>query len=215
MPVFSRLRLPPPPRRRRLQALLAAAAGAAALAACGGGGALDNAPNVANPAGTATGQSLSFAYFQRCVQPVLSRDLTVRLGNATTLASCAASGCHDNTNGTGGALRLNKNAPAVDLANTLLTPEQIRATEMYRNFYSSQGESIIGNPLSSRMLTKPLVRNVLHGGGLIFDNPDTPEARILRYWISRPMPSGQDEFSSAAAAMFTPADIVNGQCNVD
>jgi hypothetical protein len=209
-------RPPSPPTARRLsQALLAVAGGALLVSACGGGGALDNAPTVSNPPGSATGQALSFAYFQRCVQPVLSRDLTVRLGNATTQASCAASGCHDNVAGTGGALRLNKNAPAIDLASTTLTPEQIRATEMYRNFYSSQGESIVGNPLASRMLTKPLVRNVLHGGGLVFDNPDTPEAKVLRYWISRPMPAGQDEFSAAAAAMFTPPDIVTGQCNVD
>jgi hypothetical protein len=46
---------------------------------------------------------------------------------------------------------------------------------------------------------------VLHGGGQIFANADTSEARVLSFWISRPMPQGQDEFSSAAASMFSAA----------
>jgi hypothetical protein len=29
------------------------------------------------------------------------------------------------------------------------------------------------------------------------------------------MPEGQDEFSSAADALFTPADAATGECNVD
>lgn len=208
----------PPQRIRRAPlapALLAIAGSALVLAACGGGGAFDNAATIANPQGSATGQKLSFAYFQRCVQPVLRAQLPITINGATSVNSCAAGGCHDNATGTGGALRLTQGAPDVDLSDMTLTPEQIRATEMYRNFYSAQGESILGNPLASRLLTKPLVQGVLHGGGLIFHSADDPEAKVLRYWISRPMPSGQDEFSAAAANLFTPADIVNGACNTD
>jgi hypothetical protein len=89
----------------------------------------------------------------------------------------------------------------------------VRTTAIYRNFFSAQGSSVIGAPSQSRMLTKPLVQGVLHGGGVIFADANDPNARLLAYWISRPMPQGQDEFSSAAAAMFTPQDPTTGTCN--
>jgi hypothetical protein len=199
------------PKRRPLPRSAAAAALATLVAAGCGGGALDNPDSVRNPAG-ATGQKLSFAYFQRCINPVLLRPLQVNINGQISINTCASSGCHDNASGTGGALRLLGSAAAVDLS---LAPQQIRASDMYKNFYSSLGESVVGQPDASRMLNKPLVRGVLHGGGLIFENPDTPEAKLIRYWISRPMPASQDEFSTAAATMFTPADPDTGACNTD
>jgi hypothetical protein len=36
---------------------------------------------------------------------------------------------------------------------------------------------------------------------------------VFEYWISHPMPQGQDEFSVAADALFTPPDPVAGACN--
>jgi hypothetical protein len=183
------------------------------LGSCGGGNPLDNPEDVANPAGSLNGQKLSFAYFQRCVMPILKASLPVTINGVTALNSCAAGGCHDNGTGTGGALRLLSGAVPVDLSTPGLTPAAIRATEMYRNFYSAQGETLIGNPDASRLLNKPLVRTVLHGGGVIFASDTDANARIIRYWITRPMPSGQDEFSSAAASLFTPADINTGVCN--
>ena len=190
----------------------ALATGAALLAACGGGGALDNPPNLANPPGT-SGQKLSFAYFQRCVNPVLNQPLPVILNGSTSLNTCASAGCHDNTTGTGGALRLLGQATAVDPAT--LSADAIRATDMYKNYYSSLGESVVGAPDQSRMLNNPLVRGVLHGGGLIFENTSSREAQLIRYWISRPMPQGQDEFSAAANTMFTPPDPATGACNTE
>ncbi|HRD98206.1 MAG TPA: hypothetical protein PLA97_17620, partial [Rubrivivax sp.] len=95
------------------------------------------------------------------------------------------------------------------------TPDAVRASDMYKNYYSSLGETVVGNPDQSRLLNKPLVRNTLHGGGLVFESADDPSARLIRYWINRPMPAGQDEFSSAANAMFTPADPATGACNSD
>ena len=35
----------------------------------------------------------------------------------------------------------------------------------------------------------------------------------IAYWISRPMPQGQDEFSTASNGMFTPAEPNVGTCN--
>jgi len=179
-----------------------------ALLACGGG-ALDNAETVNNPAGV-SGQKLSFAYFQRCVNPVLTQP--VPLGSSGTSNTCAAGGCHDNTTGTGGALRLVGGAAPVDLA---AVPADVRTADIYKNYYSSLGEAVVGTPDQSRLLNKPLVRGVLHGGGVIFDSPDAAAAKTIRYWVNRPMPQGQDEFSAAANSMFTPADPVTGACNTD
>ena len=198
-------------RPRTVFSLLAAAAAAAGLAACGGGSPLDNPSTVANPAG-AQGQKLSFAYFQRCVNPVLNLPLRVNINGAVTVNTCASSGCHDNTSGTGGALRLFGTAAAVSLS---LAPEAVRVSDMYKNYYSSLGETVVGSPEQSRLINKPLVRGVLHGGGLIFDSPDDAAAKLIRYWVNRPMPQGQDEFSVAANTMFTPADPVNGVCNTE
>ncbi len=174
------------------------------LAGCGGSNPLDNPPTVSNPANPG-GQRLSFAYFQRCIDPIFN---TV-LGNNT----CAASGCHSDRDGTGGALRIVPGAQAIDLTNPANTPEVIRATAMYRNFYSAQGMTLLSAPSDSRLLTKPLVRGVLHGGGQIFSNDQDPNVRRILYWISNPAPQGQDEFSAATYNMFTPADPNVGTCN--
>jgi hypothetical protein len=96
-----------------------------------------------------------------------------------------------------------------------LTPDAVRTSDMYKNFYSSLGETVVGSPDQSRLVNKPLVRGVLHGGGLIFESAEDPAAKLIRYWINRPMPQGQDEFSTAANTMFTPADPVAGACNTD
>ena len=196
-------------RRTNVTRLLCAAA--ASLVACGGGGPLDNPEVVSNPSG-ASGQKLSYAYFQRCVNPVLKLPLSVTIAGVVSTSTCAAAGCHDNTNGTGGALRLYGAAPLVDLT---LAPAVVRASDMYKNYYSSLGATVVGNPDQSRLINKPLVRGVLHGGGVIFDRPDDPAIKLIRYWVNRPMPQGQDEFSVAANTMFTPADPVTGTCNTD
>lgn len=196
-----------------VRAAFTAAGLACVLAACGGDeNPLDNPPTVQNPPGTG-GQKLSFVYFQKCIQPIFLAQLQINQGGVISTNTCAAAGCHDNATGTGGAFRLLGNAQPVDLSNPANTPDAIRTTDMYKNFYSAQGEVVFGAPLSSRLLTKPLTLNVLHGGGLIFLSESDPNVMLIRYWISRPMPQGQDEFSSAANGMFTPADPNVGTCN--
>ena len=183
------------------------------LAACGGdGNPIDNPPTIQNPQGTG-GQKLSFIYYQKCINPIFLALLRVNQNGVISTNTCAAAGCHDNATGTGGAFRLLGNAQPVDLTNPANTPDVVRATDMYKNFYSSQGEVVFGAPLSSRLLTKPLLLNVLHGGGLIFEGENDPNVQKIRYWIGRPMPQGQDEFSAAANSMFTPADPNVGTCN--
>ena len=184
------------------------------LAACGGDGSnpVGNPPEVSNPVG-AVGQKLSFAYFQKCINPIFVARLQINIGGAISTNTCAGSGCHDNSTGTGGALRVVANAQPVDLSDPANTPEVIRATDMYKNFYSAQGSVVIGSTTQSRLLTKPLVLNVLHGGGLIFDDLNDPNARLMQYWMTHPAPNGQDEFSTATYSMFTPANL-SGTCNV-
>lgn len=164
-----------------------------ALAACGGGNPLDNPDSVSNPATSGEGRALSFVYFQACVQPVLTTPVPGPGGSNT----CAGAGCHDSRNGTGGALRLDGAATAADLS---LPADQLRATAMYRNFVSAQGVTVIGNATASLLLAKPRLAGVLHGGGLIFQG-DSSATQRLTYWISRPMPPGQDEFSAAGLAL--------------
>ena len=200
---------------RSTRRALAAAACLAALqlAGCGGGGnsnPLDNPPVVANPAGT-SGQKLSFVYFQKCINPIFLARLLV--GGSSSTNTCASSGCHDDVSGTGGAFRVVQTAATIDLADPANAPGTVRTTDMYKNFYSAQGSVVIGDASHSRLLTKPLVRGVLHGGGLIVLDDNDPNARLLQYWISRPVPQGADEFSATAASMFTPADPATGSCN--
>lgn len=189
------------------------AAGLVALAAgCGGGNPLGNPPRVENLQSEG-GQKLSFAYFQKCINPILLAQLQVNQGGVVSSNSCAGSGCHDNANGTGGAFRVVPSAQPLDTSDPANTPDVIRASDIYKNFYSSQAATFIGSPAQSRLLIKPLVANVLHGGGLIFESDQDPNVKLMQYWISRPVPEGQDEFSSAADSMFTPPDAALGTCN--
>lgn len=204
-----------PGRGARVAALaFALAAGAVVVAGCGGGSnPLDNPPNVVNPPG-GEGRRLSFAYFQRCVFPVLLAELPLLRDGQTGFNTCAGGGCHDDATGTGGALRVLRGASVIDLRDPGLTPELIRATDMYRNYYSAQGVTIPGDAEHSRLLAKPLLRNMLHGGGLIFETEDDPNAMLLRYWIEHPMPASQDEFGPAGNGMFSPPDAQTGRCRI-
>ena len=208
------------PHARRLATSLTAlkaltALTALALAGCGGSSSnpFDNPATVANEPGSVTGQKLAFAYFQKCINPIFLAQLPIQLNGTTSINTCAGSGCHASATGTGGAFRVVPAATNVDLSVTANTPDVIRATDMYKNFYSAQGEVIVGSTTQSRLLLKPQLLNVLHGGGLIFPAATDPNVKLIEYWISHPAPQGQDEFSTATYAMFTPADPKTGTCN--
>ena len=199
--------------RGRLVVSALAAGVLLALASCGGGGGsnpLGNPSTVENPPITG-GQRLSFAYFQKCINPIFIARLQIPGSSSTN--TCAGSGCHDTVTGTGGAFRVVPAAQPVDVLDPAQTPDAIRASDMYKNFYSAQGETVLGSTTQSRLLAKPLLLNVLHGGGLIFASEDDPNAKLIKYWISHPVPLGQDEFSTATYSMFTPADPNTGTCN--
>jgi hypothetical protein len=186
----------PSPRSGRFSITALVLMASLGLAACGGGGSnpLDNPAAISNPA-SVSGQRLSFAYFQKCVNPIFDKQLQILFSSSTSTNSCAGSGCHDAAFGTGGALRVVPLAQPLDLNDVANTADVIRASDMYKNFYSAQGEVVAGSPTQSRLLAKPLLLNVLHGGGLIFENTSDANALLIQYWISHPAPQGQDEFS--------------------
>ena len=126
-------------RARRSFAAICVAA-IALFAGCGGGGnPFGNPSNVSNPASVG-GQKLSFAYFQRCINPIFLAQLQINVNGVVSTNTCAGSGCHDDANGTGGAFRVVPGAQAVDVTNPANTADVIRATDMYKNFYSAQGD---------------------------------------------------------------------------
>ncbi|MEK8032197.1 hypothetical protein AACH06_15320 [Ideonella sp. DXS29W] len=200
-----------PARRRNVfKAGAAGLVAAGLLVACGGGNnPLDNPDDVQNPPG-GTGRKLAYAYFQRCIFPILLAQLPVHGGSGT--ATCAGSGCHDDSNGTGGALRVIRDAAPLDVTDPANTPDVIRASAMYKNYYSAQGVTIPGEASQSRLLAKPLLLNMLHGGGQIFDSAEDPNAKLIQFWIEHPAPRDQDEFSTATYGMFTPPDPNTGAC---
>lgn len=182
------------------------------LAGCGGSNPLDNPSTVSNPA-SGGGQALSYLYFEKCVNPIFFKLLPNPNGAGTN--TCGSSGCHL-PSGTGGAFRIIANAPVLELSDPANTPAVIQAGDMYKNYISAQGEVVIGNPSQSRLVDKPLLQNVLHGGGLIFANASDPNIKLMQYWISNPVPPGQDEFSSSTYSMFTPPyPDPNAQCNTN
>ena len=200
-----------------------AAFGAALLSACGGGGdPLSNPGNVSNPVQTG-GATLAFPYFEKCIFPIFIKPLPIVQNGVSSTNTCSGAGCHDSVTGTGGALRVIVGAAPVsdtDLTAAATVPAAalaLRATDMYKNFYSAQGTTVFGSPLQSRLFEKPLVLNVLHGGGRIFSSEGDPHMKLISYWISHPVPNGQDEFSSSSYSMFTPSldptTGVAGTCN--
>lgn len=183
----------------------------ASLAGCGGGGnPLDNADTIDNPSSTG-GRRLSFLYFQYCVNPIFDLLLPVRdpvTHQITSNNTCSSSGCHAAGVSTGGALTLE--AGALPLAYPTTGPlaqadiDALRAgRSIYRNFVSAQAVVVIGSPAQSLLINKPRVNNVLHGGGVIFETDSDPHVQTIRFWLQRPMPEGQDEFSrSLESSMF-------------
>jgi hypothetical protein len=183
------------------------------LASCGGSSPLGNPSTVSNPTQTSN-QSLSFAYFQRCINPIFLAQLQIQLNGATVTNTCSGAGCHAYATGAGGALRIVPTAQVIDVTNPANTPTVIQASDMYKNFLSAQAEVVIGSPTLSLLENKPLNRGVLHGGGLVFASDADPHIVLMNFWITNPEPSGQDEFSSANyATLFSNGDPVNGTCN--
>jgi hypothetical protein len=138
------------------------------------------------------GKKLSFAYYQKCINPILTAQLPIPGTSLTN--TCAAGGCHDSVSGSGGALRIVQGATNADLTAPINT-DAIHKTDMYKNFVSAQGQVVFADPAESRLVTKPLVKGVLHGGGRIFADDQDADVKLILYWMSHPAAQGQNEFS--------------------
>jgi hypothetical protein len=176
----------------------------ALLAACGGSNPLDNPPDISNGGGV-EGDKLSFAYFQKCVDPIVTT-------NVDPNKNCSNANCHA-PGGSGGAFRAITAATPISLVPPI-DATAARATDMYKNYRSAAGQTLIDAPGDSRLLNKPLLNGTLHSGGQIFANDQVTEARTIRFWISNPIPPGQDEFSAANySILFSNGNPVTGTCN--
>jgi hypothetical protein len=183
------------------------AAAALLLASCGGSSPLDNPPDVNNGgSGGTNGNRLSFSYFQKCVNPIVTTAVDPN-------KNCANAGCHG-PNGAGAAYRALIAAADVPLPVGAGQAETVRQTEdMYKNFRSAAGQATLTNVALSSLLTKPL-NTVIHRGGQIFPNASVTEAQIIRFWISNPVPATDDEFSASIDhILFSNGDPVTGTCN--
>ena len=187
---------------------------AALLAGCGGGGGnpLSNPDSVENPSGSVAGRKLSYAYFQFCINPIFNADLQVNINGNVSTNKCASSGCHDSVTGNGGSFRLVGSATnGTVTATTDAERTALRATPMYKNYYSAQGSTVVGSVALSNLLNKPRVFRVLHAGGTIFLDAADPNVKLIEYWITHPTPSTGDEFDNSAS-MFTGGVPQAGAC---
>lgn len=133
----------------------------------------------------ASGKTLCFDYYQRCVNPVF--DDTLMYGGISA-SNCSASGCHQAGIGPGGRFKVN---PGLS-AQPLTTPTQDRATQMYDNFRSAKDSTNLNDPRQSSLIKKPLIE-VAHGGGQIFIDPAALGVREFLFWVSRNV---DDEFDA-------------------
>lgn len=119
----------------------------------------------------AENRTLCYADFELCVSPILDQQLSGRSGPVT----CAASGCHDQAAGSGGAFKIYAQ-PAPGSA------------EMLANFFAARAFANLDDPGQSKLLLEPLqgVSSIsgTHTGGDIF--PTTGDACYVAIhdWIS-------------------------------
>ncbi len=138
------------------------------------------------------GQSLCLADFEVCVNPIFDATLNGRLGQVT----CAASGCHDQAAGSGGAFKIFANA-------------QPASNEMLANFFAAKSFANLDDPPQSKLLLEPLqgvtAITGTHTGGDIF--PDTADAcyQAIADWISLRV----DDSASQGCGFCTVAALAN------
>lgn len=118
-----------------------------------------------------SGETLCFADYQQCVDPILHASINGSGGPV----SCSASGCHDVAAGSGGGFKV-----FVNPANE---------TELMANFFAAKAFANLAVPTDSKLLLEPLsgisAISGTHTGGDIFPGTgDACYAAILD-WASR------------------------------
>jgi hypothetical protein len=163
--------------------MLLAAGLASALAACNDVS-VEQTPN--------TGQTLCFADYKACVDPILQAAINGRNGVTT----CAASGCHDINTGSGGGFKIFPN-PGDD-------------TRLLSNFNTAKAFANLNSPTGSKLLLEPLngisAISGTHTGGDIFASTTDPCYKAIRAWISNRV---EDEAGAGCGVCSAPEP---GQC---
>jgi len=95
-------------------------------------------------------------------------------------------------------------AQPVDLSDPATRPTDPHDRHV-QEFLLAQG-SPSGSPIQSRLFEKPLLLNILHGGGQIFASQDDPHAKLISYWISTPHPPARTNSAPRPTACSHPAD---------
>ncbi len=161
---------------------LSALAAVASLAGCGG----DVEPQPL----AASGSTLCVSDFAACVNPIFDQVIDGRTGQVT----CASSGCHDVSAGSGGAFKI---FPGADAGST----------EMMANFFAAKAFANLDNPPQSKLLLEPLqgVFSITgtHTGGDIFPSEADPCYAAIRDWVSVRV----DDSSSTTCGFCSPPDL--------
>ncbi len=126
-----------------------------------------------NPEESGAIGQLNHETFKTSIQPILDN------------RGCSQTGCHyrdkndPNAGGPGGSLRI------FDCVGNSCTPDQLLA-----NDDSASGMANITNPVSSKLLTKPLAESaggIQHLGGDIFLSSTDPDYVAILSWIQSPL----------------------------
>lgn len=133
------------------------------------------------------GQKLCAVDFDTCVNPIFDATLQGRTGPVT----CAASGCHAQDSGSGGAFKIFPNAGA-------------GSVEAGANYFAARGFANLADPSASKLLLEPLqgISSVTgtHTGGDIF--PDTGDACYvaIHEWINKRVDASDSESCGGCVA---------------
>ncbi len=123
-------------------------------------------------ASQATGSTLCFADYQRCVDPIFHNVIHAQNG---TISCTQGSGCHLAPNPSGGQFQLDPNA-------------QSDSMEMHNNFTTALQFVNFSNPSESFLLLKPSVAGrvagVGHAGGNVFPTETDACYVTIKTWIS-------------------------------
>ena len=136
------------------------------------------------------GAEAPFAYYQKCVNPILLELLPIA-GTAVT-NTCAAGGCHDVNTGSGGALRINPRAAEVVIGATP-DAESLRCAAADRDVPQlppAQAQVVFaGARRQPPHQQAPGARRAAWGGRVFRDENDPLGAHLI-YWMSAPVPQG-------------------------
>jgi hypothetical protein len=133
------------------------------------------------------GQTLCYSDYVTCINPIFNAAMQNRTGQ--TNIQCASGGCHEVGAGFAGSLRVYPNIPS----NTV---DPTELSQLQANFISSLAIANLGNPVSSKLLLKPLVgnngNNDNHTGGDLFPNNMDPCYSAVLAWITNSVPDQAD-----------------------